>query len=157
MVRAMLADRFALRAHRETRDMPVYALVAATPDRRPGPALRESALDCSTPDTRSKCSTRISPRSVTATGMTMPRLALTLSAVVGRVVTDETGMAGTYDSDSTFAPEGPLPPGAAAQPQDADAPGIFTALREQLGVRLDGRRGPVDVLVVDSVERPAPD
>ena len=156
MVRSMLADRFQLRAHQEMREMPTYALVAAA-DRRPGPALRTSALDCSTPETRAKCSTRITPRSISATGMTMARLALTLSAVVGRVVTDDTGIAGSYDVELAFAPEGPLPPGATAQPQDADTPSIFTALREQLGLRLDGRRGPVEALVIDGVERPTPD
>ena len=137
--------------------MPTYALVSASADRRRGPALRVSTLDCSTPETRSKCATRISPRSITATGMTMARLALTLSAVVGRVVADDTGIDGGYDFELTFAPEGPLPPGATPQPQDADAPGIFTALREQLGLRLDGRRSPVEVLVIDRVERPSPD
>jgi uncharacterized protein (TIGR03435 family) len=87
--------------------------------------------------------------------MTMARLAVTLSGIVGRVVTDETGLAGGYDVELTFAPEGPLPP--AAPPADPDAPSIFTALREQLGLRLDGRRGPVEVLVIDEIERPTPD
>jgi uncharacterized protein (TIGR03435 family) len=141
-----LADRFRLRTHRDTREMPVYALVAASPDKRLGPALKVS-----TAETR----TRISPTSISAVSMTMARLALTLSVVVGRVVTDETGLPGTYDLELKFAPEGPLPP--AAPPADPDAPSIFTALREQLGLRLDGRRGPVEVLVVDGIERPAPD
>jgi uncharacterized protein (TIGR03435 family) len=146
MLRTLLADRFRLRTHRDTREMPVYALVAASPDKRLGPALKVS-----TAETR----TRISPTSISAVSMTMARLALTLSVVVGRVVTDETGLPGTYDLELKFAPEGPLPP--AAPPADPDAPSIFTALREQLGLRLDGRRGPVEVLVVDGIERPAPD
>jgi len=146
MLRTLLADRFRLRSHRETRELPIYALVAATPDKRLGPALKVS-----TAETR----TRISPTSITAVSMTMARLAVTLSGIVGRVVTDETGLAGGYDMELRFAPEGPLPP--AAPPADPDAPSIFTALREQLGLRLDGRRGPVEVLVVDSIERPTPD
>jgi uncharacterized protein (TIGR03435 family) len=87
--------------------------------------------------------------------MTMARLALTLSVVVGRVVTDDTGLTGAYDVELRFAPEAPLPPDAA--PADPDAPSIFTVLREQLGLRLEGRRGPVEVVVVDGIERPAPD
>jgi uncharacterized protein (TIGR03435 family) len=146
MVRTLLAERFRLRTHRETRELPIYALVAAAPDKRLGPALKASAAE-----TR----TRISPTSITAVNMTMARLAVTLSGIVGRVVTDETGLAGGYDVELTFAPEGPLPP--AAPPADPDAPSIFTALREQLGLRLDGRRGPVEVLVIDEIERPTPD
>ena len=146
MVRTLLAERFRLRSHRETREMPVYALVSATPDKRLGPALKVS-----TAETR----TRISPTSISAVSMTMARLALTLSAIVGRVVNDETGLAGNYDVELAFAPEGPLPP--AAPPPDPDAPSIFTALREQLGLRLDGRRGRVEVFVVDGIERPTPD
>lgn len=146
MVRSLLADRFKLRTHRETREMPVYALVAAAADKRLGPG-----LNVSTAETR----TRISPTSISAVSMTMTRLALTLSGIVGRVVTNDTGLQGAYDLELTFAPEGPLPP--AAPPADPDAPSIFTALREQLGLRLEGRRGPVEVLVVDGIERPTPD
>jgi uncharacterized protein (TIGR03435 family) len=145
MVRSMLEDRFQLRAHRETRELPTYALAPASPDRRPGVALRTSSIDCSAPEDRSKCNTRIT------------RLAATLTGIVGRVITDETGLPGAYDLELTFAPEGPLPPGALPAAADSDAPSLFTALREQLGLRLDGRRGPVEVLVVDSIERPTPD
>ena len=157
MVRSLLADRFQLRAHRETRELPTYALVSASSEHRPGPALRASSIDCSAATDRSKCNTRITPRSLTAAGMTMTRLAATLTGIVGRAVTDATGMAGAYDLELTFAPEGPLPPGAPPSAADSDAPSIFTAVQEQLGLKLDGRRGPVEVLVVDSLERPTPD
>jgi uncharacterized protein (TIGR03435 family) len=152
MVRALLEDRFQLRTHRETRDMPTYALVFATPARRLGPGMRISTADCA----NDACNTRITPSSLVATGMTMARLAVTLSNFVGRVVTDESGLEGAYDLDLKFAPDQPAP-GAALTQADADAPSVFTALREQLGLRLDGRRGPVDVLVVDRLERPTPD
>jgi uncharacterized protein (TIGR03435 family) len=73
---------------------------------------------------------------------------------------DRTGLAGTFDVVLVFNPEGtlelPLPPGARAR-LDPNAPSIFTALREQLGLKLDSGRGPVEVLVVDSVQRPALD
>jgi uncharacterized protein (TIGR03435 family) len=154
MVRSLLAERFQLRAHRETREMPTYALVTAAPDRRLGPALRGSALDCDA-DNAPTCRTRMAPSSVTATGMTMARLAQTLRAIVGRVVTDETGLTGTYDFELRFAPDQQPPPGA--PPVDPDAPSIFTALREQLGLRLEGKRGPVEMLVIDRLERPTVD
>jgi uncharacterized protein (TIGR03435 family) len=126
--------------------MPVYALVSATADKRPGQALKVSSAE-----TRM----RISPTSISAARMTIARLALTLSVVVGRVVSDETGLPGVYDVEITFAPEGSLPPDA--PPSDPDAPSIFTALREQLGLRLEARRGPVEVMVIDGIERPTPD
>jgi len=106
MVRAMLEDRFQLRAHRETRELPTCALVPASADRRPGLALRTSSIDCSAPEDRSKCNTRITPRSLTATGMTMTRLAATLTGIVGRVITDETGLPGAYTWSSRLRRRG---------------------------------------------------
>lgn len=128
--------------------------MTAAPDRRLGPALRVSALDCDASNT-SACNTRMGPSSVTATGMTMARLAQTLRGVVGRIVTDETGLTGAYDFALEFAPEQPPPAGAPLG--DPDAPSIFTALREQLGLRLEGKRGPVEMLVIDRLERPTVD
>ncbi|HET9361248.1 MAG TPA: TIGR03435 family protein, partial [Vicinamibacterales bacterium] len=78
-----------------------------------------------------------------------------------RQVVDRTGLTGNWDFEMTFAPEaapGALPPGAdAAPPLDPDAPNFFTAVQEQLGLKLDATKGPVDVLVVERIERPTPD
>ena len=164
MVRGLLAERFNLAVHREQREMPVYSLVVARDDRRLGPRLHASTTDCAIataaggaapqlPSGQLLCTTRMSPASINAGGMTMARLAQTLSGIVGRVVTDETTLLGTYDLQLTFAPEQPPPPGAST-PANPDAPSIFAALQEQLGLKLNTRRGMVDVLVIDRVDPP---
>jgi uncharacterized protein (TIGR03435 family) len=93
----------------------------------------------------------MSPASINAGGMTMARLAQTLSGIVGRVVTDETKLTGTYDLQLAFTPEQPLPPGAPPA-ADPDAPSIFAALQEQLGLKLNTKRDMVEVLVIDRVD-----
>jgi uncharacterized protein (TIGR03435 family) len=161
MVRTLLAERFNLAVHREPREMPVFSLVVARDDRRLGPRLTPSTTDCPSvttaapqlPSGQLLCTTRMSPVSINAGGMTMARLAQTLSGIVGRVVTDETKLAGSYDLQLTFAPEQPPPPGA-PPPADPDAPSIFAALQEQLGLKLNTRRGMVDVLAIDRIDPP---
>jgi uncharacterized protein (TIGR03435 family) len=88
----------------------------------------------------------------------MAMLARTLSGVVGRIVEDRTGLEDAYDFNLEFTPEGtPLPGGGApAAAPDPNSPSVFTALEEQLGVKLQPERAPVDVLVIDRVERPTP-
>jgi uncharacterized protein (TIGR03435 family) len=164
MVRGLLAERFNLAVHREQREMPVHTLVVARDDRRLGPKLQASTTDCAAatasrtarpqlPSGQLLCTTSMSPASINAGGMTMARLAQTLSGIVGRVVTDETTLTGAYDLQLTFAPEQARPPGA-LPPTDPDAPSIFAALQEQLGLKLNTRRGMVEVLVIDRVEPP---
>ena len=81
-----------------------------------------------------------------------------LSQVVRRTVIDKTGMTGTFDFELNWAfDQTAPPPGAPAPAADPDAPSIFTALQEQLGLKLEATRVPIDVLVVDHVERPLPD
>jgi uncharacterized protein (TIGR03435 family) len=168
MLRRLLNDRFELVVRRDTRELPAYALVLARGDRRLGPRLQPSTTDCTaadvpgapTPQAASGqllCGTRISPSSLNAGGMTMTRLAATLTGIVGRQVNDETRLGGAYDLQLAFTPEQPVPGAPAAGPADSDAPSIFTAIQEQLGLRLEPTRGPVDVLVIESVQRPAPD
>jgi uncharacterized protein (TIGR03435 family) len=93
-------------------------------------------------------------------GMPMISLARSLSSLVGRTVVDKTGLTGGYDFELTYAPEGlgglPVPPNGVPLHEGApNAPTIFTALQEQLGLKLDPRRATVDVLVIDSIEKPA--
>jgi uncharacterized protein (TIGR03435 family) len=109
-------------------------------------------------------------------GVTLNEFSRSLSQRVGRVVVDRTGVTGLYDFTLTFAPEqmpfggpgGPtppagvavgtgVPPGALLNGVDPNAPSLFTALQEQLGLKLEAQRGPVEMLVIDSIEQPTPD
>jgi uncharacterized protein (TIGR03435 family) len=170
MLRRLLADRFKLTVHSETRELPVYALTLARSDRRLGPRLR-SAEPCfrSPADGPPQqppllgpgpCGFRIAIGRSTAKGVTMGAFAASLSNSVGRTVQDRTDLSGNFDLELEFTPDQTLnrPPGG----QDAPAPAaegasIFTAVQEQLGLKLESQRGPVEVLVIDRVERPTPD
>jgi uncharacterized protein (TIGR03435 family) len=158
-LRQLLIDRFHLAAHRDTREMPIYRLVLARSDRRLGPSLTHAASDgCAeaprgrgpSPPSgqRRRCVFRIGNGSLIAASMSMATLASRLKALVGRFVDDETGLDGLYDFEMKW-----LPPDGASAATDPGAPAIFTALQEQLGLRLEASRAPVDVLVVDHIER----
>jgi uncharacterized protein (TIGR03435 family) len=150
MLQALLAERFGLVFHRQARDQPIYALVPARADRALGPALRRS--EC--PDgCGMNTSTSNGSGTVQASGETMVRLAEWLGNVVDRVVIDRTGLAGTYDFEMRFTRDDAF--GRTTTPPDA--PSIFTALREQLGLTLASARGPVEFLVIDTVSQPSPD
>jgi uncharacterized protein (TIGR03435 family) len=93
-------------------------------------------------------------------GVSVDTLATTLSDIVGRPVIDQTQLAGNFDFDVHYTPDpmplrDALPPDSA--PIDPNGPSIFTALREQLGLKLDGRTQPIETLVIDHVEKPTPD
>ena len=171
MLQALLADRFKLTVHTETHEMPVYVLTAARTDRRLGPKLHESDATCAK-DARNflpggvlgsspACGDfRLGARALTARGMTMPRLAGLLRDRVGRPVLDRTGLESTYDLEIEWSNDLGLrqaPPGSAGAAElTPDGVSLFTALQEQLGLRLQPSRGPVDVLVVDRAEPPTP-
>jgi uncharacterized protein (TIGR03435 family) len=174
-VRALLSERFGLAAHRETRTMPVYALRLARADGTPGPALVRSATDCVAliaavrrsggppPPEAQRCGFRGKVGGLQSNGMPLSELALALSGRLERSVVDQTGLTGpwdltlTYDPGSAQTPAGTLAPGAPAPAANPDAPSLFTALQEQLGLRLVPTTAPVDVLVVDRVSRPTQD
>jgi uncharacterized protein (TIGR03435 family) len=145
MLQNLLADRFQLKVHRSTKELPIYALVVA----KNGPKLKVSVADPDAP----------MPRGTLWSGgrkkfefdrWTMASFASTLEPDVDRPVIDMTGLKGTYDIRLEFAEtrSGPL-----VGSPDPQAPELFTALTEQLGLRLESRRGPVAVLVVDSALR----
>jgi len=96
------------------------------------------------------------PGTATGTGALMSRLAANLSPVAGRIVIDRTGMTGSYDFDLQWAPTATAVGGVDAN-APADGPSIFTALTEQLGLKLEAVRAPVDVLIVDKASKPEPD
>jgi len=140
-VRALLADRFQLKVHRETKELPVYVLATA----KNGARIRKTNDD---DVTRSGLSIRRGEDGkAEMTGIRLPlaSLAKSLSDRVGRTVIDQTGLQGNYDFKMTFAPD--LAPAA------VDGPSLFTALQEQLGLRLDAQKGPVEVVAIDSVQK----
>ena len=168
LARAVLADRFSFKAHRETRDAPVFALAIARRDGALGPRLRKSATDCAalareagvsgapwpprSADGRILCGLQIQGNTVTAGGDPMSEFQRYLTGQAQRVVIDRTGLAGAWDFELTF-----LPPQAAADASAGDVPSLVTALQEQLGLKLEATRGPAEVLVIDRVERPTAD
>lgn len=161
MLRVLLADRFKLVAHSEMRDAPLYALVADRPDGRLGPRLRKASIDCDAinaaaipaakPGERGPCGSELGGE-IIGRGQRLTTLARMLSFFAGRPVVDRTNLAGGFDFDLRFAELETPPDGRNA----ADAGGgIFVALQEQLGLKLEPIRGPLEFVVIDSVERPA--
>ena len=177
MMRALLVERFKLAVHRETRQIPVYALVVARRDGRLGPELRRSDVDCAAsaaaarrgvapssnpPAMREEthCAMAVGAGNLILGGRSVFQLANTLSNLVGRPVVDRTGLTGVFDITLTWTPDQvPQGPSTALEPPavDPNGPSIFTALQEQLGLKLDSQKGPVDVLVIDRAEHPVED
>ena len=137
-LQSMFADRFHLRFHRESRDLPVYSLVVA----KGGPKLTVHSGE-SKPITG--IHSHAGKDNVNARTTTMKRLAEVLSEQTDRVVIANTGLAGEYDFSLEWASD------PAADSQD---PSIFTAIQEQLGLKLESAKGPVPFIVIDSVEKP---
>jgi len=156
-VQMLLGDRFQLKVHRESKELPVYALVIA----KNGPKIR-AAEDRDV--TRTGLTLRPGDgRNLEITGARMPlgSLARTLSDQAGRTVLDKTGLKGNYDFKMTFTPGmGHLPEpgdgtGTSGADPGRDGPSLFTALQEQLGLRLEAQKGAVEVVVIDHVEKPS--
>ena len=166
-LQSLLAERFALKVHRETRDLPIYALVPARANGLPGPRLRQSKVAAAGP-LGGACEPPLlpGPTSMRLCGVTMAQFATSvLPMYAGRTVVDRTGLAGGFDLALSFDNRsvpgvglaGGLPPSPqGAQPAATDAVSIFTALEEQLGLKLEAQTGPAEVLVIDHVERPQP-
>jgi uncharacterized protein (TIGR03435 family) len=171
--RTLLTERFKLKVHRETREMDMYALMMAKSDGKPGPRLKPAGNDCSpeaiaarrgapppAPGTGPVCGINFQAGRIRFGGYPLSLFAQSISNTVGRAVVDRSGLAGNWDFELNFAappPQGPLPPGVEVPPTDPDAPDLFTAVREQLGLRLESTRGPIEVLVIDSIETATPD
>jgi uncharacterized protein (TIGR03435 family) len=138
MLQALLAERFHLEVHRETKELPVYALIVA----KNGPKLKKASL--------AKDDLRSSLGHLTATGISMPRLAEFLArprAGLDRPVADQTGIDGVFDFTLDWTPDD-------STKKSADAPpSIFVALQEQLGLKLEARKSPMPVLIVDRAEK----
>jgi uncharacterized protein (TIGR03435 family) len=152
MLRAMLADRFTLRTHRELRPTPVFALTVARSGAL-GPSLTRSVLDCSDLARRPpasagvpSCAFQYTDGLIRGRGVTLEQIAGEI--VAGRTVVNRTGLDGFYDVELRWTPD------TTQAPADDASPTLATALREQLGLRIDAATLPMEHLVIDSVERP---
>jgi uncharacterized protein (TIGR03435 family) len=172
MLNRLITERFHLVVHTEMREMPIYLIVLASKDGKLGPQLHPSTIDCpepkpdqapAPPDPVRWCGFRgVGSGSVFAQGVTLAQMATTFSGYgeVRRPVFDRTGLTGKFDLhiESTPAlPESNADSSLVPTPQADSGPSVFTALQEQLGLKLESTKGPVDVLVIDHVEKPTED
>jgi uncharacterized protein (TIGR03435 family) len=182
MLANLLKDRFNLASHRETRQLPVYDLVFARTDKRLGTGLTPASPECQAAlaarleavqrgaavapplEPKDCTSARINPGMVGFNGVPMSMIAQHLTQSVGRPVIDKTGLTGYYDyalrwtpqpgSGMPFQPAAGVTPAAPPAAADPDGANLFTAVQEQLGLRLENARGPVEVIVIDRLEKP---
>ena len=166
LLRALLQDRFALRTHYESHELPIYELVLARTDRQGGPGFTTAAAECE-PFRNGQRPLSEVPRDqngmpkcvegvlgnpdrvmVRLYGYSVPQFANVLRSYVRRAVVDRTGLSGRYDIVFDFLRTSP------DTPDTGEVPVLETALRQSLGLRLQSARGMVDVLVIESVERP---
>jgi uncharacterized protein (TIGR03435 family) len=177
MLKGLLEDRFQLIAHKENREVPIYALIVARRDGKLGPKLQTSTVDCAAnagrplagasqdaaaqdPSKRCLILPLFGQGRFQGRGLHMENIASALTNVVDRAIVDKTGLPGPYEFDLTWTPDALLQPGATAatgRPADLPGPSLFTAIEEQLGLKLDPQRGQAEVLVIDRVARPTPD
>jgi uncharacterized protein (TIGR03435 family) len=175
MLQNLMADRFQLTLHRESKELPVYALVLARKDGKLGPSLTERKEGTCTPPDPNKpspppepgktrtfdCGGMISGRGrLRAGGFPIGDITPMLSRQLGRIVIDKTGLVGNFDVNLEWTPDS-----AAAMPLASDAPkppmadlagpSIFTAIQEQLGLRLESQKGSVEIFVIDRAEKPS--
>jgi uncharacterized protein (TIGR03435 family) len=159
MLQALIEDRFKLQVRHDTKELPIYVLTVA----RNGSKLQRSdekacvPVDPSNPPLPSQgrnpsdtCGfLGLGRGSLNANQVSMADLTMALSQLLGRTVVDRTGLAGKFDAHMTFDPNDPT-----AASSDPTLPSIFTAAQEQLGLKLESAKGPVDILVIDRAERP---
>jgi uncharacterized protein (TIGR03435 family) len=176
MLRAALVDRFKLAAHYETREQPVYDLLMTRSDKRLGPSIKPSEADCiakAAADRATAEATGLPPRAVfdpsappppcslRMTGdrvegdVTMEVLARMLRSPAGRLVVDKTGLSGSYRIAMTFDRLAGLRGPQTDAPRPDAAPSVFTAVQEQLGLKLESSRAMVETLIIDRFERPS--
>lgn len=164
MLQSLLADRFQLKVSRSSKELPIYALVVA----KGGPKLTQAADTPAAGGSSGapgpgKGRMRMSPGELNADAIPMSNVADWLAREVGRKVVDKTGLEGRYVFNLHWTPEGPAGktgfgdsgPGPAPPPPDSSGVSIFTALQEQLGLKLEPQKGPVETLIIDSIEKPS--
>jgi uncharacterized protein (TIGR03435 family) len=165
-IQSLLENRFQLQVHRETRELPVYELLVAKGGSKmklsddqtvqlrasgdPPPPERAGSLP--------RGSMRAGRGNLETNALPFTNFVSALSGITGRKVVDKTGLIGFYDIKLQWTPD-PVPADAAAPrpevpPVDSNGPSLFTAIQEQLGLKLESAKGPVEVLVIDSVSKP---
>ena len=172
MLQGMLADRFQLKTHMETKELPIYALVLSRKDGKLGPKLTESKDGgCTVPD-RTQPPSRpeagqppprycgqqmMSMRTMTAVSVPLSNIVPMLARMMGRTVIDKTGLTGNYDITLEWAPDESMLPADVPKPSpgETQGPSIFTALQEQLGLKLESQKGPVEILVIERAQKPS--
>jgi uncharacterized protein (TIGR03435 family) len=166
ILRALFVDRFKLRVRHETRELPVYVLLVG----KSGPKLHETTLtaaELAPPNPKGPMIRMMGRGQLNVTAAGLDIFADVLSQNLGRVVLDKTGLKSKYDFTLQWTPDdsqdqmvkaagGPdgKPP-SDAPPPDASGPSIFAAVQEQLGLKLEAQKSPLDVLVIDHIERPS--
>lgn len=174
MLQALLEDRFQLTIHRETKELPIYALVLARKDGKLGPKLIEAKEGgCETFDPANPPGPRepgqaprlfcgnqmMSFTSMTAVSVPVANIIPMLARTLGRTIVDKTGLTGKFNLNMQWTPDDAqlamLPPDAPRPASDPSGPSIFTALQEQLGLKLESQKGPVEILVIDRAEKPS--
>jgi uncharacterized protein (TIGR03435 family) len=165
MAKTMMADRFKLVVHTETRPIPVYALVLARPDGQLGPNLRRSSLTNCNPATPPApgtppppappplagvdipaCGTNTNSGILRAGGVRLDAFTRNMANAAGRIIVDKTGLTGPFDMILRFNPDPNNP--------SSDLPTLFAAVQEQLGLKFEAQTAPTEVLVIDSAEKP---
>ena len=173
MWRALLAERMKLSAHDDTVEQPIFNLVVARPDGRLGPKLKPSTHDCIAESNAARqrngpppqlttdaefldsCGMRMGAGRIISGGITMQNFVFSLRSLAGRIVQDKTGLTGFYVMDFTYAlPNQGAGPGAVGAADPNDAPSVFTALQEQLGLKLEPDKMQLQRVVIDHIERP---
>ena len=171
-LQTLLRDRLQLAFHRETQQRPVYHLMLARPDGKLGPNMRPAQYNCEAlkeqaaaaarvgapsplpepTDTKIACGIRPSAGRILQGGSELgPEFMAILGRVTGRPVFNRTGVTGKWDFLLTFTPDGLQ---RATEPLPTDAPDLFTALREQLGLKLESATGPLPMFIIDRIEPP---
>jgi len=157
MVQSLLEDRFGLRTHSEQRDLRHLGLVLVRGDRRTGPYLRP--IDNCEPDAIADARKKLPPAESAGSGRlsgcgAVQRIAGVIAAEFETPIVDETGLKGTWLFQTTHSGWPNQPAGSRATAVDSAAPSLSAALEEQLGLKLEQRRGPITVLVIDAVHKP---
>jgi uncharacterized protein (TIGR03435 family) len=154
MIQQLLADRFKLKTHFETRQLPIYLLKVSKKGPKLSATTSASQIDADGVDCLAKGTSRVGYLPVE--NCRMSNLAGILTQIIGYQVADQTGLTGRYDFELTWSPDTGMNAVAGDQDKVAEGPSIFSAIQSELGLKLELSKGPVAILVVDHIEMPSP-